>query len=82
MPPPDSNSADRSTVATPSLIVRPRSLVPSGMSVYIAGRAPSSASFGPASSAFMAAVATAWVFGISRSTGARPALSVKLPRKK
>ena len=37
---------------------------------------------GPASSAFIAAVATAWVFGISRRTGARPALSVKLPRKK
>ena len=49
-------------------------MVPSGIAVYIAGRAAISASFGPARSARIAAVATAWVFGISRSTGTRPSL--------
>src|SRR5687767_9948437 len=81
-PPPDSNSRDRSTVATPSLMVRPRNRVPSGIAVYIAGRAPISSSLGPLSSSLMAADPTAGVCGISRSTGARPELSVKLPRKK
>ena len=45
--PPDSNSADRLTVATPSWIDRPSSFVRAGMSVYIAGRALISASLGP-----------------------------------
>ena len=82
MSPPDPNSAERSTVATPPLIERPSSRVPSGTSVYIAGLAPSSRALGPARRARIAAVATAWVCGISRRTGARPALPVKLPRKK
>ena len=47
LPPPDSNSCDRLTVATPSSIERPSSVVPSGIAVYIAGRAAISASFGP-----------------------------------
>ncbi len=80
--PPDSNSRDRLTVATPSWIDRPSSFVRAGMSEYMAGRALISASLGPRSSCWTAAVATAWVGGSSRSTGARPALSVKLPRKK
>ena len=37
----------------PALDRRPRKRVPSGMAVYIAGRAPSSPSFGPARSAFI-----------------------------
>src|SRR3954447_13871612 len=48
----------------------------------MAGLAPSSAAFGPSSSACIAAAPTACVFGTSRSTGTSPALSVKLPRKK
>src|SRR3954468_18175065 len=60
----------------------PRRVVPSGIAVYMAGRAAISESFGPASSARTAAVATALVWGTSRRTGTRPALSVKLPRTK
>ena len=59
----DSNSFDRFTVATPSAIEIPRRVVPSGIAVYIAGLAAISASSGPASSARIAAVATALVCG-------------------
>ena len=82
LPPPDSNSCDRLTVAMPSAIEIPSSVVPSGIAVYIAGRAAISASSGPASSSRIAAVATAFVCGTSRRTGARPSLSVKLPSTK
>ena len=81
LPPSAAYSPDRSTVATPSSIDRPSSAVPSGIAVYIAGLADSSFSLGPASSSRMAAVATALVWGTSRSTGTRPPLPVKLPRK-
>ena len=82
LPPPDSNSRDRFTVATPSLIERPSSLVAAGITVEIAGLAAASALLGPASSAVIAAVATALVIGISRRTGTRPSLPVALPRMK
>ena len=51
-----------STVATPFLIVRPRSPVPSGIAVVI-GPVTGFVGVGPASRAFIAAVATAAVFG-------------------
>ena len=71
LPPPDSNSLERSTVATPSLIVSPSSRVPAGIAELIA---PLSVSVGPSRSAAMAAVATAFVAGTSRRTGTSPEL--------
>ncbi len=50
--------------------------MPSGIAVNIAGRLASSAPFGPASRAVIAAVATAFVSGTSRRTGTRPSLPV------
>ena len=82
LPPPDSNSRDRLTIAMPSLIEIPRSFDRSGMAVNIAGRPAISASLGPWSRAVMAAVATAVVLGTSRRTGTRPSFPVKLPMMK
>jgi len=55
-PPPDWYWEVRSTVATPVLIEIPSSFVPAG--IEVARPALASAAFGPASSAFIAAVAT------------------------
>ena len=76
------NSVERFTVATPSPMVMSRRRVPAGMLVYMAGDASSSAPFGPASRAVIAALATAFVSGTVRSTGTSPGLSVKLPSMK
>src|SRR6185369_6423558 len=75
-----SNSLERSTVATPSLIVSPRSCDPSGTTVLI--DRPASAELGPARRAFIAARATAVVPGTSRRTATRPALPSPPPSQK
>src|SRR3954453_11035047 len=76
------NSLDRSTVATLLAIERSRRRVPSGIPEYIAGEPESSTPWGPASSWFIAARATAVVVGISRRTGTIPSFPVKLPSTK
>ena len=66
VPPPASNSRDRSTVARPSAIEMPSSMVSAGIAEDRAGTLARSSAVGPAIRAFIAAVATCWVWGISR----------------
>ena len=67
---------DRSTVATPFLMVRPRSRVPSGIvGVHRRPGARAPRRSGPRAGRSSPPWPTAWVFGTSRRTGTRPALS-------
>ena len=70
LPPSDSNSLDRSIVASLFLIVRPRSLLPSGMAEVI--WCPRSEADGPARSALIAAVAGVFDVGTLRRVATRP----------
>jgi hypothetical protein len=66
LPPPDAYSFDRSTVAMPPSMFRPRKVVPSGMVLTMP--AVFSSDVGPSSSAIIAAVPTSLVLGKTRAT--------------
>ena len=69
--PPASNSRDRSAVASPLSMLIPSSMVSAGTAECRAGTLAISSAVGPSISSRTAAVATAWVRGISRYTGTR-----------
>jgi hypothetical protein len=82
--PPVVNSLDRLTVDTaePPSNTCESKVVPDGMAVYMAGRAASSESFGPASRAATIALSLPMGVAAARATGTSPPSPVKLPSRK